>query len=254
MASHFDPLRRALDQATAASGDVEVVRDFARVEVRRERRKGVPEIVYAASKRADQVVEICRRFLDATDRVIVSRTPPDTATLLVEEFASDYAVDHRPASQIVVIRRHGTAPPRTGGRVAIFTAGTSDLPVAEEAEIVAHEMGCEVQMVADVGVAAIHRLFEPLGRILTEGVDVIIVAAGMDGALPSVIAGLAPAPVIGLPTPVGYGHGGLGEAALSTMLQSCAPGLAVVNIGNGVGAGTMAALIANQIAAARRAN
>ncbi len=112
-------------------------------------------------------------------------------------------------------------------------------------------MGCDVEMVMDVGVAGIHRLFAPLRAVLDNQVDVMIVAAGMDGALPSVIAGLVPVPVIGLPTSVGYGYGGNGQAALMSMLQSCAPGLTVVNIDNAVGAGSSAAMIANMAARAR---
>ena len=119
--------------------------------------------------------------------------------------------------------------------------------------MVAAEMGCEVVAFYDVGVAGIHRLAEPLRALREPPVDVIVVAAGMDGALPSVVCGLVDVPVIGLPTPIGYGLGGEGVAALMTMLQTCAPGLTVVNIGNGVGAGATAALIANRVAAARRA-
>ena len=142
---------------------------------------------------------------------------------------------------------------RPGGRVGVITAGTSDVPWAEEAALLCREMGCQVHTVYDVGVAGIHRLWEPLHLLLDEAqVDVLIVAAGMDGALPSVISGLVDVPVIGLPTSVGYGLGGKGEAALLSMLQSCAPGMAVVNIDNGIGAGAMAGLIANRAAAARR--
>jgi NCAIR mutase (PurE)-related protein len=113
-------------------------------------------------------------------------------------------------------------------------------------------MGCATRAVYDVGVAGLHRLFPPLRGMLEEGVDVIVVAAGMDGALPSVVTGLVNVPVIGLPTSTGYGAGGNGIAALLTMLQSCSPGLAVVNIDNGIGAGAMAALIANRAAEARK--
>jgi NCAIR mutase (PurE)-related protein len=135
--------------------------------------------------------------------------------------------------------------------VGIISAGTSDIPVAEEAAIIAEEMGCQVTCIYDVGVAGLHRLVEPLRNLLSSGVDAIVVAAGMDGALPSVVAGLVPVPVIGLPTSIGYGLGGKGIAALLSMLQTCAPGLSVVNIDNGVGAGTTAALIANRVAQAR---
>jgi hypothetical protein len=135
----------------------------------------------------------------------------------------------------------------------VLTAGTSDIPAAEEAALICREMGCEVHTVYDVGVAGLHRLWEPLRLLLEEAeVDVLIVAAGMDGALPSVVSGLVDVPVVGLPTSIGYGLGGKGEAALLSMLQTCSPGMAVVNIDNGVGAGAMAGLIANRMAAARR--
>src|SRR5262249_38515477 len=139
-----------------------------------------------------------------------------------------------------------------GGRVGVLTAGTSDIPVAEEALALCREMGCEVLRAYDVGVAGLHRLFEPLRAMLAAPVDVLIVAAGVDGALPSVVAGLVDVPVIGLPTSVGYGMGGGGVAALSSMLQTCAPGLVVVNIDNGIGAGAMAGLIAARAGAARK--
>jgi hypothetical protein len=123
--------------------------------------------------------------------------------------------------------------------------------VAAEAALVALEMGATVLEAWDVGVAGLHRLIEPLERFADEGVDVIVVAAGMDGALPSVVAGLVDVPVIGLPTSIGYGFGSGGIGALTTMLQSCAPGLVVVNIDNGIGAGSTAALIANRAADSR---
>jgi len=135
----------------------------------------------------------------------------------------------------------------------VLSAGTSDIPIADEAALICREIGCSVFTSYDVGVAGLHRLFDPLHHIIDEvNVDVIIVAAGMDGALPSVVAGLVDIPVVGLPVSVGYGVGGQGVAALYAMLQSCAPGLSVVNIDNGVGAGAVAGLIANRAAAARR--
>jgi NCAIR mutase (PurE)-related protein len=166
---------------------------------------------------------------------------------LSEEF--EVVVDRNAATVIVASR--GVEPPNTGGKVAVISAGSSDAPVAAEAALIAREMGCEVHEVRDVGVAGLHRLVEPLERVIAAGVDVIVVVAGMDGALPSVITGLVAVPVIGVPTSTGYGFGGDGTAALMTMLQSCAPGLTVVNIDNGVGGGATAALIANRVAAAR---
>jgi NCAIR mutase (PurE)-related protein len=129
------------------------------------------------------------------------------------------------------------------GTVGILTAGSSDIRAAEEAKLMAEAMGCRCITSYDVGVAGMHRLLEPMKMMLEEGVDVIIVAAGMEGALPSVVASLACVPVIGVPTSTGYGYGGNGEGALMCMLQTCSPGLAVVNIDNGIGAGSIAAMI-----------
>jgi NCAIR mutase (PurE)-related protein len=153
---------------------------------------------------------------------------------------------------LLVSRPDAVPPIQTGGVVGVLTAGTSDAPVADEAAFVCREMGCRVIRADDVGVAGLHRLEAPLRSLRNEGADVAIVVAGMDGALPSVVAGLLDVPVIGLPTSIGYGLGGQGVAALLSMLQTCAPGLTVVNIDNGVGAGATAALIANRVAAARK--
>ena len=164
---------------------------------------------------------------------------------------STYKVRVYGAARAVVISRPDYALRKTGGHVGVISAGTSDVPVAQEAALIAEEMGCEVTCIFDVGVAGLHRLLGPLRNLLSKEVDAIIVAAGMDGALPSVVAGLVPVPVIGLPTSIGYGMGGKGVAALLSMLQTCAPGLSVVNIDNGVGAGITAAMIANGVARAR---
>jgi NCAIR mutase (PurE)-related protein len=161
------------------------------------------------------------------------------------------AVEEYGHGRTLVLRTDTWVPPRPGGRVGLVTAGTSDVPVAEEAVAVAREMGCLVSTAYDVGVAGLHRLFGPLRAMLEDGLDAVVVAAGMDGALPSVVAGLVDAPVIGLPVSVGYGLGGRGEAALLSMLQTCAPGLVVVNVDNGVGAGATAGLIARRAALAR---
>lgn len=222
-----------------------------RLDHRRQARKGVPEVILADGKTAEQTIAAVERQLSATGRALVSRADP----ALIQRLRTVYEGDEvaSPAnSHVVRISRTGNAVP-SGGRIAVITAGTSDWAAAQEARLVAEEMGCHVDVIADVGVAGLHRLMAPLRTALLGGVDVIVVAAGMDGALPSVVAGLVPQPVIGLPTSVGYGLGGRGEAALLSMLQSCAPGLTVVNIDNGVGAGATAALIANAIAAARRA-
>jgi len=225
----------------------------ARIEIRpdpaREKRKGVPEVIFGETKTTAQVLSMARSLLEGTGRAIVSRVRPETLAALREEF-QNYTLRVREEARALVIYQPGYEPARTGGRVGVLSAGTSDVPVAEEAALIAEEMGCEVTCVYDVGVAGLHRLLEPLRALLSNGVDVMIVAAGMDGALPSVVAGLVPVPVIGLPTSVGYGLGGRGVAALLSMLQTCAPGLSVVNIDNGIGAGSTAALIANRVALA----
>lgn len=221
------------------------------LDLEREHRKGVPEIILASNKDVDQSLRIAAEFLERTGRAILSRVTPELEAALVENYGRDGFEWFR-ASRTAIIRRK-PRPEAESGRVGILTAGTSDQAAAEEAAIVCQEMGCTVRNRYDVGVAGLHRLFGPLRQLLDEDdVDVIIVAAGMDGALPSVVSGLVDVPVIGLPTSVGYGLGGGGQAALMAMLQTCSPGLAVVNIDNGVGAGVTAAMIARRAARARR--
>ena len=220
------------------------VPDFGRHE-----RKGVPEVVLADRKSVEQSIGIARSFLARSGRAILSRVGAELEAALRSEFSASAEIEWIPACRAAVIRARGSSVRPTGGRVGVLTAGTSDIPAAEEAALVCREMGCEVFTGFDVGVAGLHRLFDPLSAMIEEhDVDVIIVAAGMDGALPSVVAGLAPVPVIGLPTSVGYGLGGGGKAALYSMIQGCAPGLGVVNIDNGIGAGALAGMIANRAA------
>lgn len=224
----------------------------ARIDVGREQRKGIPEVVLASGKTDEQLVAVVRGFLERSGRAIVSRLRPASIERLLATF-SEYDVDLRRDARAAAIHARDYARPVTGGHVGVLTAGTSDIPIAEEARLVAEEMGCTVSVLYDVGVAGLHRLFAPLERLLDGDVAALVVCAGMDGALPSVVAGIAPVPVIGVPTSIGYGAGGRGRAALLSMLQTCAPGLTVTNIDNGIGAGATAALIANRIAAARRA-
>lgn len=221
-----------------------------RADPHREQRKGVPEVIFGETKEIDQIISMARSLLNESGRSIISRVPAEAIEVLRDVFHT-YQVRVFEAARAVVISKTDYVLLRTGGHVGVISAGTSDVPVAQEAALIAEEMGCEVTCIYDVGVAGLHRLLEPLRDLLSSGVDVIIVAAGMDGALPSVVAGLVPVPVIGLPTSIGYGMGGKGVAALLSMLQTCAPGLSVVNIDNGVGAGITAAMIANRVARAR---
>lgn len=224
--------------------------DGASLDFGRERRKGIPEVIFGENKTDTQIVSIARAFIRANGRALISRMRPELFGRLYEEFADCQIILREPA-RAAAIYRQGSSPPKTGGRVGLISAGMSDIPHAEEARLIAEAMGCLVTPIYDVGVAGLHRLLQPLQTLLKEGVDAIVVAAGMDGALPSVVSGLVDVPVIGLPTSVGYGLGGKGLAALLSMLQTCAPGLTVVNIDNGIGAGATAALIANRVARAR---
>ncbi|MGI9057071.1 MAG: nickel pincer cofactor biosynthesis protein LarB [Ktedonobacteraceae bacterium] len=221
-----------------------------RADAGREQRKGVPEVIFGETKAVPQIIAMAQTLLDGSGRAIISRVQPEAIVSLRAAFQA-YTVYVREAARAMVIYKPDYVRRSTGGHVGIISAGTSDIPVAEEAALIAEEMGCRVTCIYDVGVAGLHRLIEPLRNLLASEVDAIIVAAGMDGALPSVVTGLVPVPVIGLPTSIGYGLGGKGVAALLAMLQTCAPGLTVVNIDNGVGAGSTAALIANRVAQAR---
>lgn len=228
------------------------ISDFALPDFTRDSRKGVPEVILADRKTPEQSLAIARAFLEKTGRAILSRVGEELEAQIRASFAAPLQVEWVPSCRAAVVRRPGFEAARTGGRVGVLTAGTSDIPAADEAAMIVREMGCEVFAVNDLGVAGLHRLVEPLREMLEErDVDVLVVAAGMDGALPSVVAGLATVPVVGLPTSVGYGHGGCGEAALSAMLQSGSPGLCVVNIDNGIGAGCIAGMIANRAAHTR---
>jgi hypothetical protein len=239
-----------LSPASAAerlkAGEVRYVNEFAVLDLGRADRKGVPEIVYARAKSPDQVAAICTALLGSRERVIVS-SPTSDHEAKIRETLPD--VPLRRAGRSVVLGRGESEP--TGGRVGALSAGTSDLPVLEEALAVAREMGARVMSFHDVGVAGIHRLAAPLEDLEDFDPDSLIVAAGMEGALPSVVSGLVTVPVVGLPTSTGYGLGGDGTAAILGMLQTCSPGLSVVNVDNGVGAGATAALIANRAARGR---
>lgn len=246
--SPFADLRAALDaHAVPAASDIDGS-DPVRVDPSRWRRTGIPEVVYAQHKSPIDVVSALRRLAASQGRALASRVQPQDVAVIAGALDGDLDVEDVPAARCLIAAQRGAQRPERGGRVGILSAGSSDVPVAQEAGLIAEEMGATVYRAWDVGVAGLHRLVEPLEAFAEVGVDVIIVAAGMDGALPSVVSGLVPVPVIGLPTSVGYGFGGAGVGAITTMLQSCAPGLSVVNIDNGIGAGATAALIANRAA------
>lgn len=210
---------------------------FAKVDTHRELRTGFPEVIYCAGKTVEQVVAIARRIVRRHQVALATRCWPEMYEAAKAAFPMVACYE---TARIMVIGK----PRRPSARakpVVVVTAGTADLPVAEEAAVTAETMGCRVERIFDVGVAGLHRLLghrEELARA-----RVIIVAAGMDGALPSVVGGMVSAPVIAVPTSVGYGASFEGLAALLTMLNSCAAGVTVVNIDNGFGAGYFAALL-----------
>jgi NCAIR mutase (PurE)-related protein len=214
---------------------------FAQVDTHRALRRGFPEVIFGAGKTPDQVVKIATKLVELEHRVLVTRVTDAHARALRRKFRD--VVYHQLARCLTIDRK---PLPKRPGTIAVVCAGTSDLPVAEEATVTAEIMGNRTQRISDVGVAGVHRLFGRLEEI--QSANVIIVAAGMEGALPSVVAGLVSRPVIAVPTSVGYGASFGGLAALLGMLNSCASGMTVVNIDNGFGAGYAASQI-NALAA-----
>jgi hypothetical protein len=224
---------------------IEQLGEYARLDLGRAARCGVPEVILAEGKAPGQLAEIVARTVAARGRCIVTRVRPEQAEEVQKRAERDgFQADYREVPRALVAFRM-PLPEKTGGIVAILTAGTADLPAAEEARLIAEEMGCAVRTAYDVGVAGIHRLFPALKSVLDA--HVFIVAAGREGTLPAVVAGLLDRPVIGLPVSSGYGYMGEGRAALASMLQSCSV-LAVVNIDAGFTAGAFAARIATMVA------
>ena len=211
---------------------------FAKVDHHRALRKGFPEVIFGMGKSPEDIATLAAAVLERSERLLITKASPEAFSAVVREIPD--AVHDEIAQTIVADRRD--TPIQVPGLVVV-SAGTSDEPVAREAAVTAELMGCRVERFNDVGVAGIHRLFDVLPAI--QEARVLVVVAGMEGALPSVVGGLVRAPVIAVPTSVGYGTGLGGIAPLLAMLNSCAPGITVVNIDNGFGAGYFAALILN---------
>src|SRR5919108_1796342 len=220
----------------------------ARLDIGRVRRRGLPEVVLGSGKPPEDVARLAVSLAAEQGQGLASRLGPGHWTSL-EAAAAERGYALLRYGDAARVLRAGFSPEPRPGRVGILTAGTSDLAVAEEARMLVEACGLEARLEADLGVAGLHRLLGPLAEMMAFDPDVLLVAAGMDGVLPGVVAGLVDVPVIGVPVATGYGAGGGGEGALLTMLQSCSTGLVVVNIGNGVGAGAAAVLIAGRAAA-----
>jgi hypothetical protein len=225
-----------------------VTGDAGRFDAARERRSGLPEAIIADGKTPAETAALAGMAVETTGRALVTRADDRTAAAVSD--ALDATVRYHDRSGALVAHADGYEPPEVDARVGVVTAGTSDAVPAGEAAVVLREAGVTVARIDDVGVASIARVTDQLDRLREQ--DALIVAAGREGALPTVVAGLVDAPVIGLPVSTGYGHGGAGEAALSGMLQSCTA-LTVVNVDAGFTAGAQAALIARRLDAARTA-
>ncbi len=209
---------------------------FAKVDHHRALRHGMPEVVFAQGKTPEQVVAIARTLLETCRNVLITRTDKQCAQIVLQELADGEYFPHCGAIRFWRERRL-----QGKGTIAVVSAGTSDIPVAEEAQITAEVMGNSVVAIYDIGVAGFHRLLQNREKLLDA--RVVIVCAGMEGALPSAVGGMVSCPVIAVPTSVGYGASFHGLAALLGMLNSCASNVTVVNIDNGFGAGYVASLI-----------
>ena len=210
---------------------------YAHIDHHRSIRKGFPEVIFGQGKTADQIIGIIKRMLSREHVILATRVGPQKAKAICRAF--DTATYHPDARMVVL---HSQPVPRQGiGMILVISAGTSDIPVAREAVVTAEAMGNAVESLFDVGVAGLHRLFAHMDLICRA--HVLVVVAGMEGALPSVVAGLVSRPVIAVPSSVGYGAGFGGLTALFAMLNSCSSNVTVVNIDNGFGAGYMASII-----------
>lgn len=243
-----DRLKRLLEQVQLGQIDVDTalgelrqlpfenLNGFATLDHHRALRNGFPEVVFGQGKQPEQVTSIVRRLSERNDKVLVTRVNKTMAEAVQAELPD---LTYHPLPRLLVLDRSPDVEKRSG--VLVVTAGTADMPIAEEAALTSELMGNAVERMFDVGVAGIHRLLHQTDRLWQA--NVVVVVAGMDGALPSVVGGLVSVPVIAVPTSVGYGASFNGLSALLTMLNSCATGVAVVNIDNGFGAGYLASII-----------
>ena len=225
---------------------IDKIEDYAKLDIGRKHRKGIPEVIFAENKQPEEIKSIIKKVLTKSDCVLVSRLKKNDYSKVVN-FAKKNRLKVKMGKNSTSILVYKKDTSRNGGKVGIVTAGTSDIGIAEEARLMCEAMNCTCICSYDIGIAGMHRMFPVLKKLISEEVSSIIVVAGMEGALASLVSSLVNIPVIGVPTSVGYGYGEKGVAALASMLQSCSLGLSVVNIDNGIGAGAIAANIANMV-------
>ncbi|HSF28692.1 MAG TPA: nickel pincer cofactor biosynthesis protein LarB [Nitrosopumilaceae archaeon] len=221
------------------------IEDFAKLDVGRKLRRGIPEVIFAEKKQLAEIKKILLTAINRSGSVLISRIDKNDYKRILS-FSKKNRIKTKLGKNTTSVLFFKSTPKYSGGRVGIVTAGTSDVGVAEEARLMCEAMGCTCISSYDVGIAGLHRVFPIMKKMIKEEVDAIIVVAGMEGALASIVSALVDIPVIGVPSSVGYGYGEKGIAALASMLQSCTLGLAVVNIDNGIGAGAIASNIANR--------
>ncbi|MEW6662828.1 MAG: nickel pincer cofactor biosynthesis protein LarB [Bacillota bacterium] len=242
-------LEGKIDIATAKNKlrvlNIKTVAEVAKLDVNRAQRTGAPEAILAQGKRPEDVRRLALAMAEESGYTLITRVKDEDLKELATDLPSGYELEINRQAKTVILKQKEYSFPKTG-KIGVLAAGTADMAVAEEVVVTAKVMGCEVIKAYDVGVAGIHRLYGPLTEMLEKNVAAIVVVAGMDAVLPIVVSSNVDVPVIGVPTSVGYGMGKGGVAGLLTMLQTCSPGLAVVNIDNGFGAGVFASLIARQ--------
>lgn len=241
-----------LEKSSFEKFKLKFVDKLARLDIHRQSRTGIPEVILSEGKKTSWTVKLVIEMAKEQGRAIATRADSSLVEGVKKSLPDGFNVEVYDEARIVIVREKDYKLVKTGGKIGLIAAGTADFPVAEEVRVFAQEMGCEVIYAYDVGIAGVHRVLEPLEEMVSKDVDIVIVVAGMDAVLPITVKGMIDLPVIGVPTSVGYGIGAKGIAPLLTMLQSCSPGLVVVNIDNGMGAASSAALIANRAAKFRK--
>ena len=233
---------------------IDSIENIANIDSFRELRKGIPEVILAEGKSSEDLIKIINQMVSVNGRAIVSRFNDQQLKKIRDIDLKDASLKVYLKAKMAILEKKDFHYDSSGGKIGIITAGTSDIPIAEEAKIISEAMGCQVFTAYDLGVAGIHRFLKPLRNMIMKDIDVLVVIAGREGALASVIAGMVNVPVIAVPTSNSYGLGAKGVSTLMAMLQSCSLGLAVVNIDGGLAAGSIATLIANRVAEFRKQN
>ena len=225
---------------------IEEIENFAKIDLGREARKGIPEVIFAERKENSEVKKIIKKVLEKTNAIVVSRIPKKNYQDICN-YCKKNNLKISTGQNCTTILVYNKPVKKTKGKIGIITAGTSDIGIAEESRLMCESMNCSCITSYDVGIAGLHRIFPVLKKFVKSGVDAIIVVAGMEGALASVVSSTVNVPIIGVPTSMGYGFGEKGTSALMSMLQSCSLGIATVNIDSGIAAGILAIIIIKRI-------